>query len=129
MERAQNEISILRVLDHPNIIKFAGAYAQDDFLFIISLPVANPNLKQFLSEQPSPKPRISEMQMWEAVDGLASALAYFHTKAIGHFDVKPNNILVRYFSSSIQCMLADFGSSRILALSQNEFRGQAVTPR
>ena len=132
IERAENEISILRVLDHPNIIKLAGACAQDDLLFINSLPVADFNLKQFLSDQPPPKPRISERQMWEAVDGLASALAYLHEKAMVHFDIKPNNILVRYdknLTSCTQFILADFGSSQILASSQNEFRNQAVTPR
>lgn len=129
IKRVQNEISILRGLDHPNIIKLAGACAQDDFVFINSLPLADFNLKQFLSKKPSPNPRISEREMWKAVDGLASAIAYLHEKEIVHFDVKPENILVRYDKDLTHCILADFGSSQILSLSQNESRDRAVTPR
>lgn len=132
IERAQDEINILRILDHPNIIKFAGACALDDLLFINSLPVADFNLKQFLSEPPPPEPRISGQQMWKPVNGLASALAYLHKERMVHFDVKPSNILVRYdaeLTSCTQFILADFGSSQIMASSQMEFRDHAVTPR
>ncbi len=132
IERAQNEINILRVLNHPNIIKFAGACALDDLLFINSLPVADFNLRQFLSEPPPPEPKISGQQMWKPVVGLASALAYLHKQRMVHFDVKPSNILVRYdaeLTSCTQFILADFGSSQIIASSQMEFRDYAVTPR
>lgn len=131
-ERALNEINIVRVLDHPNIIKFAGACVLNDFLFMNSIPVADSNLNQFLSEPPPLESRISGQQIWKSVDGLASALAYFHNEQIVHFDFKPSNILVRNDTDLTTCtqfILADFGSSQILVSSQMEFSDHAVTPR
>lgn len=131
-KRALNEINIVRVLDHPNIIKFAGACVLDDLLFMNSIPVADSNLNQFLSEPPPLESRISGQQIWKSVDGLASALAYLHNEQIVHFDLKPSNILVRNNTDLTTCtqfILADFGSSQILVSSQMEFSDHAVTPR
>lgn len=131
-KRALNEIIIVRFLDHPNIIKFAGAWVLDDLLFMNSIPVADSNLNQFLSEPPPLESRVSGQQIWKSVDGLASALAYLHNEQIVHFDLKPSNILVRKNTDLTTCtqfILADFGSSQILVESQMEFIDHAVTPR
>lgn len=130
--RALNEINIVRVLDHPNIIRFAGSCVLDDLLFMNSIPVADSNLNQFLSERPPLESRISGQQIWKSVDGLASALAYLHNEQIVHFDLKPSNILVcnnTDLTTCTQFILADFGSSQILVESQMKFIDHAVTPR
>jgi serine/threonine protein kinase len=119
MERAQNEISILQVLDHPHIIKLAGAFTLADRIFINTFPVADCNLKEFLNEQSLPISSHLKSQIWEGIKGLASALAYLHDYDTGggfHGDIKPDNILVILDNESrslIRFLLADFGSAKI----------------
>jgi serine/threonine protein kinase len=136
LERARNEISILQILDHPHIIKLAGACALTDRIFISTLPVADCNLKQFLDEQ---LPLIStaiKSQIWHATRGLGSALTYLHkfNEGVGfHADLKPENILViKEFDQKTpqKFLLADFGSAKITTLSSSiGHGGQGVTPK
>jgi len=119
IERARNEISILQLLDHPQIIKFSGALILRDRIFINSQPLADLNLKAFLAEQSPPISNLTKSQIWDGARGLVSALAYVHGYGEGngyHGDLKPENILVfrkAEPSPYIELSLADFGSAWI----------------
>lgn len=138
VERARNEISILQVLNHPNIIEFAGAFILPRDIFIYTRPVADCNLKEFLNRQSSLLPSLLKCQVWEGVRGFASAVAYLHGHGRGggfHGDIKPENILVmedQEVKSGVRFLLADFGSAR-LSTSTSTSRviqsNQALTPR
>jgi hypothetical protein len=136
VERARNEISILRVLNHPHIIEFAGAIILPNGAFIYTRPVADCNLKEFLSRQPSPLPTLLKCQIWQGIRGLASAIAYLHGHGRGggfHGDIKPENILVmedEKAGSGVKFLLADFGSARLSTSTSRVTRSnQALTPR
>jgi serine/threonine protein kinase len=136
LERAQNEINILQLLDHPHMIKLVGACILADRVFINTVPVADCNLKQFLNEEILPIPGWLKGQIWEQARGLASALAYFHAYDRGvacHGDLKPENILVVHDGSAkffIKFLLADFGSATISASNlANSYGGRGVTPK
>jgi serine/threonine protein kinase len=136
IERARNEIKALQVLDHPHIITFAGAFISAKEIMISTRPVANCNLKEFLNRQSSPLSSVARHQLWEAVGGLASAIAYVHGYGLGggfHGDIKPENILViqdTEVKSWTRLLLADFRSARLPAWSSRiGHNNQAVTPR
>ena len=119
IERAQNEISILQLLDHPQIIRFSCAFILRDRIFINSQPLADCDLKEFLTAQSPPISGLIKSQVWEGVQGLASALAYLHGYGEGdgfHGDMKPENILVLREAEPrprVNFLLADFGSAWI----------------
>lgn len=134
--RAQNEISILQVLDHPSIIKLAGAFILGDRIFINTFPVADCNLHEFLKNQSFPLSSQFKRQLWEGARDLAFALAYIHGYGMGggiHGDIKPENILIIHHiedGSRTKFLLADFGSARLRpTASMANLRKQALTPK
>ncbi len=134
IRRARNEIGILQALDHPNIISFTGAIISATEIMINTRPVADFNLKEFLNRQSSPFSSVAKHQLWDAVRGLASAVAYLHDRGRGegfHGDIKPENILViqdTEVKSWVRLLLADFGSARLSTTnSQIDHSNQAVT--
>lgn len=136
IDRAQNEIRTLQVLDHPQIIKLAGTFTLGDRIFINTLPVADCNLKEFLNKQSFPMTSQVKRQIWEGAKDLASALAYLHNYDTGggfHGDIKPDNILVIHDvegGSRTRFLLADFGSARIPPIASKISHGrQALTPK
>lgn len=136
IDRAQNEISILQVLDHPNIIKLACAFILDNHIFINTFPVADCNLKEFLNNQSFPLSSQVKGQLWEGAKDLAFALAYLHDYGTGggvHGDIKPENILVIHDiedGSRARFLLADFGSAKLKPTASMANLGkQALTPK
>jgi len=136
IDRTRNEISILQVLDHPNIIKLAGAFILDDRVFINTFPVADCNLKEFLNNQSFPLSSQVKRQLWEGAMDLACALAYLHDHGTGggvHGDIKPENILVIHDSedgSRARFLLADFGSAKLPPTASMASLGkEALTPK
>lgn len=136
IERARNEISILQLLDHPQIIRFSSAFILRGRIFINSQPLADCDLKEFLTQQYPPISSLAKSQIWEGVRGLASALAYLHNYREGdgfHGDMKPENILVLREAQPkprIRFLLADFGSAWISNLnSKVSNSNRAVIPR
>ena len=107
----QNEVEILKTLQHPHIIKFIDAYALQDRLSIIMSPVADESLTGLMSRFDQFPPVVQEQNktsLWRWIGCLASALAYLHDHLIRHQDIKPSNILVR----GDQIFLTDFGNAK-----------------
>lgn len=110
-------LSSLRCLNHPSIIKLVTAYRRGDsynFLF----PVADGDLKYFLSLEQRPLSLHSDQAIFDALWSLSSALESMHSyfakdfnvRQIGcHYDIKPGNIL--YLEDRF--LLSDFGLSRL----------------
>jgi serine/threonine protein kinase len=107
----QNEVDILKTLQHPHLVKFIDAYALEDRLSIIMSPVADESLTSFMSrfdKFPPALQKSNKSSLWRWISCLASALAYLHGHLIRHQDIKPSNILVR----GDQVFLTDFGNAR-----------------
>lgn len=109
-------LSILRVINHPNIIKLLGSYTyRDNHNFIFPLARGG-TLADFLN-QSRPDVFKPDEKIMIALSGLCSALSTVHDLfsddhtllAIGcHHDLKPGNILI----DGDAFLLADFGLSR-----------------
>lgn len=115
-EREQHILSLLRCLQHPNIIQFYTAYTWDQKPTLLFAP-ADYNLMEFLSQSRPPCFENDEA-IFQALYGLSSAITHVHNyfseqygvRMVGcHYDLKPKNILVK----QDQFILADFGISRL----------------
>jgi serine/threonine protein kinase len=96
------EYSILRRLQHPNIIRPIDFDSNGLGLGFMVLPRYTRDMyDQVMKKRPSH----AEMKMF--VKGMASAVNHFHSQDIVHRDIKPENILIKNDYSS--AVLSDFG--------------------
>ncbi|KAF2823331.1 hypothetical protein CC86DRAFT_409249 [Ophiobolus disseminans] len=106
----QNEIDVIRALDHPHIIRVHLTYEDKSRFFIVMEPLADCDLENFLLQQSAIPPTDAQARMickWLIC--LSNTLAYIHSKGIRHKDIKPRNILVQ----GEEVIFADFGSSHV----------------
>lgn len=99
-----NEISILRALNHPNIISLNAIYEGDNHVYCVFEYCSGSSLKNYLHKNHRPPLQTT----LEIATQLFQALAYLSSRNIIHRDVKPENIMFRE-SFSNKLLLSDFG--------------------
>nr|CCA16061.1 protein kinase putative [Albugo laibachii Nc14] len=97
-----SEIEILRAIDHPNIIKFFGAYETSHRICIVFEHVKGADLLDYLTK----KGRLCEAKATFVFQQIFSAVRYCHERNIYHRDLKLENVLVR---SDLHVKVIDFG--------------------
>lgn len=102
-----NEISILRSLDHPNILKVHETYQDKFSFFIVTELCSGGELFDRITAQTS----ISESIAAEYTRQILSCLVYCHDRNIVHRDLKPENFLLDNASESANLKLIDFGAA------------------
>src|SRR5579859_4277400 len=99
------EARALAQLSHPNIVGVFDVGEVDGLPFIVMEHVAGSSLKQRIE-------RSGALPLADAVrltDGIASGLAFAHSRGIIHADMKPSNILLDHNDRPKIC---DFGIAR-----------------
>lgn len=100
-----NEISLLRKLDHKNIIKLYRVYEDENFVSLILEYVPHGNLlRRVLGEKVKNKEEIGLF-----TKNLLKVLKYIHSFGIIHRDIKLENILMTSETGFCEFKIADFG--------------------
>lgn len=86
----KNEISIMKVVDHPNIVKLYEFFEDDENFYIIQEFCSGGQLFEAILK----KKTFSENEAADIMTQLLSAIAHCHQRKIVHRDVKPENLLI-----------------------------------
>jgi len=107
--RFENEVQILKKLDHVHLVKVFASYTDLYYVAIIMKPVAQMDLKCFLRNPEMQKTLCGgERSRFRTYYGcLASAISYLHDNKIRHKDIKPSNILLK----KDDIYITDFGTA------------------
>lgn len=102
------EISVLRTLDHPNVMKFKYVYddVEKDMLFIVVEYL--PNGPIMSSAKLVDTKAISEDRARAAFVDVLCGLEYLHRNNIAHRDIKPDNLLQ---AGDGTVKISDFGAA------------------
>jgi serine/threonine-protein kinase len=114
-ERFLREISILRQIDHPSIIRLwdAGEFAGRIYFAMELMP--GDTAKTWVERETEPlKVAVAVGIALRVAEGLHHA----HQQGFVHRDVKPGNILLRRSEGKLHVKLADFGLARAYQASQ-----------
>lgn len=104
-ERFHKEAEVIRLTDHPNIVKLLGHGEWEGGLYIAMEFVQGISLRQLLLQH-----TLSMRRALELVLQVASALEHLHSHGVIHRDLKPENILL---TASGGIKVIDFGIAQL----------------
>lgn len=107
IEVMKRELSILRVVDHPNIIKMYEVYEDEKYLHLVMELCKGGDLLDVIISMM----RLNEFRAAKYMYKLFSAVNYLHKIEIVHRDIKPENILLSGDSQDSEIKIVDFGLS------------------
>lgn len=103
----ENEIALLKQLDHPNIIRIIEILFDPNYVYIVQEYASGGDLYSFLKKQKNFK----EEQARQIMKQILSALIHLHANKIVHRDLKPENVVFMETSKELLIKLIDFGTS------------------
>ena len=107
-----NEINILKIMDHPNILKIFEFYSSKESYSIVTEYCSGGELFQEITENGPFNEKYSAYVMFQ----IFSSINYCHNMNIIHRDLKPENILIieknKYNFPRIK--ICDFGTSKMV---------------
>lgn len=110
-QQCKNEISILKKINHPNIIKYYESLIQKNKLYLILEYAEDGDLRTVISKHKKASKTLEENVIFDYFYQIADSIEYIHEKKIIHRDIKPENI----FISKGIIKLGDFGISKELS--------------
>jgi serine/threonine-protein kinase 11 len=111
LENVRREIAIMRMLDHPNIVRLLDVIDREDtsklYLF---MELSNGCTVQELIER-APQKRLPSGQAQAFFSQLIEGIAYIHSRNIVHRDIKPSNLML---ATDGMLKITDFGVAEFL---------------
>nr|CAH7741229.1 unnamed protein product [Callosobruchus chinensis] len=106
---AQNEVNILKSLNHPNIIKYLDVYAKDDNFYLVMEYASKGTLQEKISvERPN---YFTAQSVMNTFSQILMGLNHIHRKRIIHRDLKCENIFLTGIDGDV-VKIGDFGISK-----------------
>ena len=124
IEEMKEEISILKKLNHNNIVKFYG-YSETNNQLLIKMEYIKYGT---LSKWMRGKQKIKEEEASVILSKVLSAVEYMHSMHICHRDLKPENIMFSEENDLSSIKIIDFGLSaqHFNYLTNNEYCGTFI---
>eukprot|EP00462_Mataza_sp_D1_P025638 CAMPEP_0175137698 /NCGR_PEP_ID=MMETSP0087-20121206/9951_1 /TAXON_ID=136419 /ORGANISM="Unknown Unknown, Strain D1" /LENGTH=393 /DNA_ID=CAMNT_0016420545 /DNA_START=39 /DNA_END=1220 /DNA_ORIENTATION=- len=118
---AIREISLLRQLDHQNVVKLLDVVHGDKKLYLV-FEYLDQDLKRYMDciDRKMLHPMLVKSYLYQLLRGLA----YCHSHRILHRDLKPQNLLIDRQGT---LKLADFGLARAFVLPLRAYTHEVVT--
>ena len=115
LELVRTEIEILKICQHPYIIKLYDIFENVDYIYIIMEYCSGGDLFSFLQKRNF---ILKEDKVATIMYKLCKAVFYVHSYGIAHRDIKPENVLLTSEDEDADIRLLDFGLSKIVGPNQ-----------
>ena len=115
LELVRTEIEILKICQHPYIIKLYDIFENVDYIYIIMEYCSGGDLFSFLQKRNF---ILKEEKVATIMYKLCKAVFYVHSYGIAHRDIKPENVLLTSEDEDADIRLLDFGLSKIVGPNQ-----------
>ena len=113
----ENEITILKNLNHPSITKYYKSIKENNFLYTVMEFMNNGDLSGLIKAHKILNKPINEEKLWNIFIQAMKSLVFIHSKNLIHRDIKPENLFI---SNDGTVKLGDFGVSASI-VDSNKF--------
>lgn len=120
---AIREISLLKELQHPNIVSLQDVIMQENRLYLI-FEFLTMDLKKYLDNAIPQDEMMSEHLVKSYCYQLLQAILFCHQRRVLHRDLKPQNLLI---DRSGAIKVADFGLARAFGVPVRVYTHEVVT--
>jgi calcium-dependent protein kinase len=100
-----NELSILSILDHPNVIKLHETYEDENSYYLVMEHLSGGDVFHRIDKME----RLDERFIARVLYKIISAINYCHSIGVVHRDIKPDNILFSDESEQAEVKIIDYG--------------------
>ena len=121
LERIFREMSIVKTLNHPNIIKTYEIFNKEKYYYMIMDYCKGGELFDYIVK----KRRLNEEETSFFFYQIVNGLEYIHSKNIVHRDLKPENLLL---TDKNKLKIIDFGLSNYFNLNKDNKKKLLKTP-
>ena len=111
LELVKTEMDVLKISQHPNIIKLYDIFENEDFIYIIMEYCGGGDLFSYIKKRGF---KLQEERACEIIHKICVAVYFMHSYGIIHRDLKPENILMTDSTDHADIRLLDFGLSKII---------------
>ena len=111
----RKEIEVLKMSQHPNIVKMVDLFENVDHYFIVLEYMDGKDMFDYLRYRQF---RITEARARDIMLQIIDAVKYLHSYGIIHRDIKLENIMMSDNSDKASPNLVDFGLAKILGPSE-----------
>ena len=122
MNLFKNEINIMSILDHPNIIKLYEIFEDEKYFYLIIEYCDGGELLHRIRERNEKGNPFKEKEIAEIFKEIISAISYCHDNNVVHRDLKLENILFLNKNENSEIKIIDFGVSTILEKKENKIK-------
>jgi len=135
LEMLQNEVEVMKMLDHPNIVRLYETFSEEDKLHLVMEHCAGGDLFDFLmktnieesghktwSDGEGVQYALTEKRVSALVAKMLGAVNYLHARGIAHRDIKPENFLLEAKATNDgpgEIKIIDFGFSKVFHGTQD----------
>ncbi|CAL1530848.1 unnamed protein product [Lymnaea stagnalis] len=119
---AIREISLLKELQHPNIVSLEDVLMQENKLYLV-FEFLSMDLKKYLDSIP-PGNFMDPMLVKSYLYQITEAILFCHKRRVLHRDLKPQNLLI---NDNGVIKLADFGLARAFGIPVRVYTHEVVT--
>lgn len=105
----ENEIKVLRRLQHPNIVQLLETYEDKSKVYLVMELVTGGELFDRIVEKGS----YTEKDASDLIRQVLEAVEYMHEQGVVHRDLKPENLLYYSPEEESKIMISDFGLSKM----------------
>ncbi len=107
----RREIEIMKVLDHPNIVKLYQTFEDRSCIYLVMELCTGGELFDRLAEQKASK--FTENDAAVLISKMVAAINYLHMRNICHRDLKLENFIFENSRPDAEIKLIDFGLSKV----------------
>ncbi|XP_065130187.1 serine/threonine-protein kinase BRSK1 isoform X3 [Paramisgurnus dabryanus] len=104
--KVEREIAILKLIEHPHVLKLYDVYENNKYLYLVLEHVSGGELFDYLVK----KGRLTPKEARKFFRQIISALDFCHSHSICHRDLKPENLLL---DEKNNIRIADFGMASL----------------